>query len=169
MVIPLLFACSFGTFICPTEFVQLNKFPMIKITEKPIDVQKVIETASSLNAGAVNVFVGTVRNNAHGKKVLWLEYEAYETMAVAEIRRIIEDSSHRWPLLGWAVTHRIGTLKPGETAVAVAVSTPHRKDSFEACQYIIDTLKANAPIWKKEVFEDGEEWVSARPAMTAKA
>jgi molybdopterin synthase catalytic subunit len=141
---------------------------MIKITEKPIDVQKVIDTASSLSAGAVNVFVGTVRNNAHAKNVLWLEYEAYETMAVAEIRRIIDDASHRWPLLGWAVSHRIGTLKPGETAVVVAVSTPHRKDSFEACQYIIDTLKEKAPIWKKEVFEDGEEWVSARPEAAMK-
>lgn len=136
---------------------------MINITEKAIDIQKVIDTASSLGAGAVNVFVGTVRNNAHGKNVLWLEYEAYETMAIAEIRKIIDDTSHRWPLMGWAVSHRIGTLKPGEVAVVVAVSTPHRKDSFEACQYIIDTVKEKAPIWKKEVFEDGEEWVSARP------
>lgn len=138
---------------------------MIKITEKPIDVQKVIDTASSLAAGAVNVFIGTVRNNANGKNVVWLEYEAYETMAVNEIRKIIDDASHRWPLLGWAVSHRIGTLKPGEVSVAVAVSSPHRRESFEACQYIIDNLKAKAPIWKKEVFEDGEEWVSARPAM----
>lgn len=142
---------------------------MIKITEKPIDVQKVIDTASSLEAGAVDVFVGTVRNKANGKNVLWLEYEAYETMAVAEIRKIIDEAAQRWPLLGWAVMHRVGTLRPGETAVAVAVATPHRKDSFEACQYIVDTLKANVPIWKKEVFEDGEEWVSARPAMAMKA
>ena len=141
---------------------------MIKITEKAIDVQKVIDTASSLGAGAVNVFVGTVRNNAHGKNVVWLEYEAYETMAVAEIRKIIDDASHRWPLLGWAVSHRIGTLRPGEVAVAVAVSTPHRRDSFEACQYVMDTLKEKAPIWKKEVFEDGEEWVSARPELAAR-
>lgn len=140
---------------------------MIKITEKSIDVQKVIETATSLGAGAVNVFVGTVRNNAHGKKVVWLEYEAYESMAVAEIRKIIDDASHRWPLLGWAVSHRVGTLKPGEVSVAVAVSSPHRRESFEACQYIIDTLKEKAPIWKKEHFEDGEEWVSAKPAATA--
>jgi molybdopterin synthase catalytic subunit len=104
-----------------------------------------------------------VRNNAHGKNVVWLEYEAYESMAVAEIRKIIDEASHRWPLLGWAVSHRIGTLKPGEVSVAIAVSTPHRRDSFEACQYIIDTLKEKVPIWKKEVFEDGEEWVSARP------
>jgi len=141
---------------------------MIKITEKAIDVQKVIDIASSLGAGAVNVFVGTVRNNANGKNVLWLEYEAYETMAVAEIKKIIDEASHRWPLLGWAVSHRIGTLKPGEVSVVVAVSSPHRKESFEACQYVIDTLKAKAPIWKKEVFEDGEEWISARPTpMTA--
>lgn len=138
---------------------------MIKITEKHIDVQKVIDTASSLNAGAVNVFIGTVRSSANGKNVVWLEYEAYETMAVLEIRKIIDEAASRWPLLGWAVSHRIGTLRPGETAVVVAVSTPHRKDSFDACQFIIDTLKEKVPIWKKEVFEGGEEWVSARPLM----
>jgi len=140
---------------------------MIKITEKAIDVQKVIETASSLGAGAVNVFVGTVRNTAHNKNVVWLEYEAYEAMAVAEIRKIIDEAAQKWGLLGWAVSHRIGTLKPGEVAVAVAVSSPHRKESFEACQFIIDNLKAKAPIWKKEVFEDGEEWVDARPVLSS--
>lgn len=138
---------------------------MIKITEKPIDIQKVIDTASSLGAGAVNVFIGTVRNTAHDKTVVWLEYEAYESMAVAEIRKIIDEASKRWPLQGWAVSHRIGTLRPGEVAVAIAVSSPHRKDSFEACQFIIDTLKEKAPIWKKEIFEDGEEWISAQPNM----
>jgi molybdopterin synthase catalytic subunit len=137
---------------------------MIKITEKPIDVQKVIDTASSLGAGAVNVFVGTVRTTAHGKNVLWLEYEAYEAMAVSEIKKIIEEAASRWGMLGWAISHRIGTLKPGEVSVAIAVSTPHRKDSFEACQFIIDNLKERVPIWKKEVFEDGEEWISASPA-----
>lgn len=136
---------------------------MIKITEKSIDVQKVIDTASSLGAGAVNAFIGTVRNTAHNKNVVWLEYEAYESMAVAEIRKIIEEASSRWPLQGWAVSHRVGTLKPGEVSVVVAVSSPHRKQSFEACQFIIDTLKEKVPIWKKEVFEDGEEWISARP------
>jgi molybdopterin synthase catalytic subunit len=139
---------------------------MIKITEKPIDVHKVIETVSSLGAGAVNIFIGNVRSTAHNKNVRWLEYEAYEGMAVAEIRKIIDDATQRWGLLGVAVSHRIGTLKPGETAVAVAVSAPHRKESFEACEFIIDELKAKVPIWKKEVFEDGEEWVSARPQMT---
>ncbi|MBS1683040.1 MAG: molybdenum cofactor biosynthesis protein MoaE [Bacteroidetes bacterium] len=138
---------------------------MIKITAKPIDVQKVIDTASSLGAGAVNVFIGTVRDNAHNKNVRWLEYEAYESMAVAEIRTIIDEAAARWKLQGWAVSHRIGTLKPGEVAVVVAVSSPHRKESFEACQFIIDAIKAKVPIWKKEVFEGGEEWVSASPQL----
>ena len=157
----------FGTYIIRfinVNLLQFNRSEMIKITEKAIDVQKVIDTASSLGAGAVNVFVGTVRNTAHGKNVLWLEYEAYEAMAVSEIKKIIGEASHQWGLLGWAVSHRIGTLKPGEVSVVIAVSTPHRKDSFSACQFIIDNLKEKAPIWKKEVFEDGEEWISASPA-----
>ena len=137
---------------------------MIKITAKPIDVQKVIETASSLGAGAVNVFIGTIRDHAHNKKVVWLEYEAYESMAVTETRKIIDEAAQKWNLLGWAVSHRVGTLKPGEVAVVVAVSSKHRKESFEACQYIIDHLKEQVPIFKKEVFEDGEEWISAKPA-----
>jgi molybdopterin synthase catalytic subunit len=136
---------------------------MIKITEKSIDVQKVIETVSSLSAGAVNVFIGTVRDTAHNKKVVWLEYEAYESMAVAETRKIIDEAAKRWNLLGWAVVHRVGTLRPGETAVVVAVSSRHRKEAFEACAFIMDELKSKAPIFKKEVFEDGEEWISAMP------
>ena len=142
----------------------MNQIPndMIKITEKPIDIEKVIGTASSLSAGAVSSFVGTVRNKANGKNVVWLEYEANESMSVSEIRKIIDEASHRWSLMGWSVVHRVGTLKPGEISVAIAVSTPHRKESFEACEFIINELKMKVPIWKKEVFEDGEEWVSAQ-------
>jgi molybdopterin synthase catalytic subunit len=139
---------------------------MIKITEKPIDIQKVVESATSLGAGAVQVFIGTVRNTAHGKNVVWLEYEAYEAMAVAEIRGIIAEASARWPVLGTAVCHRVGTLKPGEASVVVAVSTPHRKEACEACAFIVDELKTRVPIWKKEIFEDGEEWISAHPARS---
>jgi molybdopterin synthase catalytic subunit len=136
---------------------------MIKITEKPIDIQKVLEAATALEAGGLNVFIGTVRNATKNKNVLRLEYESYETMAVAEIKKIVDEAASRWNLLGHAISHRIGTLKPGEIAVVVAVSTPHRKESFEACQFIVDELKAKAPIWKKEIFEDGEQWVSAHP------
>lgn len=140
---------------------------MINITDQPIPVQPVIDAALARGAGAVNVFIGTVRDHATGKKVVWLEYESYEPMAVAETQKIIDEAAARWPLLGWAVSHRMGLLKPGEVAVVVAVSTPHRKESFEACQYIIDSLKYRVPIFKKEVFEDGAEWVGAKsdPAL----
>jgi molybdopterin synthase catalytic subunit len=138
---------------------------MLEITDKPIDVKKVIDSVSNHGAGAVNVFIGTVRNAAaNTKQVIHLEYEAYQPMALSEINKIITEASSRWPILGCAVSHRTGILKPGEVSVVVAVSTPHRKESFAACQFIIDTLKAKAPIWKKEVFNDGEEWISAHPA-----
>ena len=115
---------------------------MIRITDKPIDVNEVIHAASAKGAaGAVNVFIGTVRDSALNKKVVRLEYEAYEGMAVSETQKIIEEAGTRWELLGYAASHRIGVLKPGEVAVVVAVSTKHRKASFEACQFIIDTLK----------------------------
>ena len=136
---------------------------MITLTDKTIDVQQVIHSVSTNDAGALNVFVGTVRNNAKGKNVIRLEFEAYETMAIAEMKIITEEAFRKWPLLKCSISHRVGVLVPGETAVVIAVSCPHRKESFEACQYIIDTLKMTVPIWKKEVFEGGEEWVSAHP------
>jgi molybdopterin synthase catalytic subunit len=136
---------------------------MIELTDKPIDVLKIIEAASMHEAGAINTFIGTVRNQTAEKKVLRLEYEAYEPMAVSEITRIINRAAETWHLLGCSVSHRTGILMPGETAVVVAVSTPHRKESFEACKFIIDSLKETVPIWKKEFFEDGSHWVSAHP------
>ncbi|MBM3177891.1 MAG: molybdenum cofactor biosynthesis protein MoaE [Bacteroidetes bacterium] len=136
---------------------------MIKITDKPIEVKDALEGSSSLSAGAINVFVGNIRETSGGKRVLWLEYEAFESMAVSEIKKIIDQAKSKWEIKGFAVIHRIGTLKPGETAVVVAVSTGHRKESFEACSFIIDSLKQTVPIFKKEVFENGEEWVSAHP------
>jgi len=136
---------------------------MIEITATAIDVQKIIAAASHPEAGAVNTFIGTVRNNANTKPVLRLEYEAYEPMAIAEIKKIIDQARDRWPIKAYAISHRTGTLLPGEVAVVAAIATPHRAQSFEACQYIIDTLKATVPIWKKEVFPDGEEWIAAHP------
>jgi len=135
---------------------------MIKITKNPIDVNEIIDAVSHQGAGAVNVFIGTIRDSTLDKrKVVQLEYEAYEPMAVSEIQKIVDEATKRWELIGFAISHRIGTLKPGEVAVAIAVSTKHRQASFEACQHIIDTLKEKVPIFKKEVFEDGSEWISA--------
>lgn len=136
---------------------------MIEITNNPINTSKIIAAASVQQAGAINVFIGTVRNQTAGKAVTKLEYEAYEPMAVSEIQKVVDSAKAKWSLTGWAVSHRTGTLLPGEVAVVVAVSTPHRKDSFEACQFIIDNLKKTVPIWKKEFFQDGDQWVSAHP------
>jgi molybdopterin synthase catalytic subunit len=136
---------------------------MTEITDKPIDVHKIIKAAESDDAGALNVFIGTVRSKTSGKKVVRLEYEAYEPMAKKEIEKIVELATKKWGIKNWAVSHRVGTLTVGEVAVVVAISTAHRKESFEACQFIINSLKQTVPIWKKEIFEDGEEWVSAHP------
>jgi molybdopterin synthase catalytic subunit len=136
---------------------------MIEITDQPIDRNKIIKAAESGEAGAVNVFIGTIRSKSSDKKIVRLEYECYEPMAKLEIQKIINLATTRWPILKVAISHRTGILKIGEEAVVVAVSTPHRKESFEACQFIIDSLKQTVPIWKKEIFEGGEEWVSAHP------
>lgn len=136
---------------------------MIKIIDKPIITQEVIDLVTSPEAGAIDVFVGTVRNSTKSKAVHRLEFEAYDAMAISEIQKIIDQACEKWPVQKMAVYHRKGVLDIGEIAVVIAVSTPHRKDAFEACQFAIDTLKQTVPIWKKEVFEDGEEWVAAHP------
>jgi molybdopterin synthase catalytic subunit len=136
---------------------------MIEIVDKPIEVQKIINAAYEDKGGAVNVFLGTVRNQTKGKKVIKLEYEAYEPMALKEIKKIIDEACKKWEVLNYGASHRIGTLNTGDIAVVIAISTPHRKESFEACQFIIDKLKETVPIWKREFFEDGDQWVSAHP------
>jgi len=134
-----------------------------KITDQTIDEQEVLELARSENCGGLSVFVGTVRNQTKGKKVMRLEFEAYETMALKKMQEIAEQAKERWNTDKIAIYHRVGVLGIGETAVVIAVSTPHRKESFEACEFLIDTLKQVVPIWKKEVYEDGEIWVAAHP------
>ncbi|MGK7396593.1 MAG: molybdenum cofactor biosynthesis protein MoaE [Candidatus Cyclobacteriaceae bacterium M3_2C_046] len=136
---------------------------MIKIEEKPLDVEKVLASVSSPKAGAVNLFLGTVRQFTGSNQVIQLEYEAYDAMAVKEIEKIVETSKSLWPVQQASVIHRKGILQVGEVAVAIAVSCPHRQASFEACQYIIDKIKETVPIWKKEIYPDGTSWVSAHP------
>ncbi|MCB0593813.1 MAG: molybdenum cofactor biosynthesis protein MoaE [Lewinellaceae bacterium] len=135
----------------------------IQLLHTPLQPQQCINFVTSESAGGIDVFIGTVRNQTKGKRVVRLEFEAYEPMAISEMRKIAEQVKMRWPAEKIAFHHRAGTLYPGEIAVVIAVSTPHRKASFEACQYAIDTLKETVPIWKKEVFEDGEVWVAAHP------
>lgn len=122
-----------------------------------------INFVTSGNAGAIDIFIGTVRNQTKGKPVVRLEFEAYAPMAIAEMEKIAIRAKERWPIEKLSFHHRIGVLGISEIAVVIAVSTPHRKASFEACQFCIDTLKETVPIWKKEIFEDGEVWVAAHP------
>lgn len=136
---------------------------MIAITEEPINTQAIINAVQAEGAGAINVFIGTVRNQTQAKPVLQLDFEAYDSMAVKKMQEIADQAAARWPIQKVAIVHRKGSLQIGDAAVVIAVSTPHRKASFEACEYIIDTLKEVVPIWKKEKFEDGDVWVAAHP------
>ena len=136
----------------------------IELTDQPIDVAATLQLVQADGAGAVNCFIGTVRNKSTGRPVIHLEYEAYDSMALHQLRKVAAQAQARWPMLEEvAVVHRKGTLQIGDVAVVVAVSTPHRAESFAACQYIIDTLKQVVTIWKKEFYEDGDVWVAAHP------
>lgn len=133
---------------------------MVEITEGPIDFAAVTESVRSDLAGAVCLFLGTVREMTGERRTSSLEYEAYPVMARKKLEELEAEARRRWPILEAALVHRVGHLDLGEVSVAVAVSTPHRGQSFEACRWLIDTLKEVVPIWKKEVWADGtEEWV----------
>jgi len=139
------------------------ELPLIHISDKPLELEKITQLVTDDACGAIDIFVGTVRDQTKGKKVLQLDFEAYEKMAVSEMAKLAEEAAERWPVKKMAIHHRVGSLSIGETAVIIAVSTPHRNASFEACKFVIDTLKQTVPIWKKEIFEDGEVWVAAHP------
>ena len=134
-----------------------------EISATPLDVQSCIDWAMSPQAGGIDVFIGTVRDATKGKKVLRLEFEAYESMALKEMNKIAEDIVSKWPVHKVLIHHRTGTLCVGEVPVIIVVSAAHRAAAFDACRYAIDTLKQTVPIWKKEVHEDGEEWVTPTP------
>lgn len=135
----------------------------IKISDTPLDIMACIDLVTMPACGGTDVFIGTVRDATKGKPVLRLEFETYESMALREMRNIAEQAFARWPVYAMAIHHRTGVLQAGDVAVVIAVSAAHRDAAFEACRYAIDTLKLTVPIWKKEVFEDGEVWVAAHP------
>ena len=135
----------------------------IQIKNTPLLTEDCINFTASPKAGGSTLFIGTVRNATKGKKVIRLEFEAYKPMAIAEIKKIAQTILDRWDAIKISIHHRTGALAVGEIAVIIAITTPHRKAAFEACEYAIDTLKETVPIWKKEVFEDGEVWVAAHP------
>ena len=134
---------------------------MFTITDEKISVQDAIDAVSTDDAGAVVTFLGVVRNNSEGRRVRYLELEAYQKMAESEMGRIADEIHQQWELDRVAIIHRVGKLSVGDAIVAIAVAAPHRKEAFEACHYAIDRLKEIVPIWKREFWEDGEsEWVS---------
>ena len=132
---------------------------LCKITHEVIDAQELIAAVQTAADGAVCLFYGVVREDSRNKKVRFLEYDAYPEMAEKKMRAILEEVRQKWPEQRAAIVHRIGTLGIGEASVVIAVGSPHRGESFEACRYVIDRVKDEVPIWKKEVFTDGEEWV----------
>lgn len=130
-----------------------------RITEAPINAQELVDAVRTPADGAVCVFYGVVREDSRGRKARYLEYDAYPQMAEKKMRQILEEVRTRWLEQRVAIVHRIGRLEIGEASVVIAVGSPHRGESFDACRYVIDRVKQEVPIWKKEVFTDGEAWV----------
>ncbi|CAI9396344.1 molybdenum cofactor biosynthesis protein MoaE [Niallia sp. Sow4_A1] len=130
-----------------------------EIIDHPINIQNVMDKVIRRNAGAVTTFIGTVREMTAGKKTLYLSYEAYIPMAIKKMELIGEEVKEKWGDIEIAISHRVGKLEISDVAVVIAVSTPHRKDAYEANQYAIERIKEIVPIWKKEHWETGEEWI----------
>ena len=130
-----------------------------RLSEEPLSVDDAVREVASPQAGAIATFVGTTRSHARGREVVRLEYEAYEGMAEAEMERIAAELRERYALVEVAIHHRVGVVDVGETSVVIAVSAAHRSDALSACRDAIDTLKVTVPLWKKEVYAGGEEWI----------
>lgn len=131
----------------------------ITITSDPIDPSNVMSSVMRKDCGGIVTFIGTIRDNFEGKPVRSVEVEAYNEMATNDLRAIVERTRGRHPAVNVAAVHRTGRLVPGEIVVVIAVSAPHRKDAFDACREIIDSMKKTTPIWKQELLDDGGRWV----------
>jgi len=135
----------------------------IQLKDTDLSPQECLDLVQSDGSGAIVSFVGTVRNQTKGKRVIRLDFEAYRPMALSEMEKIARKAKQLFEAEKIAIHHRVGSLGIGGIAVVIVVSTPHRAKGFKACQFCIDTLKEKVPIWKKEYFEDGEVWVAAHP------
>ncbi|MGE0101926.1 MAG: molybdenum cofactor biosynthesis protein MoaE [Blastocatellales bacterium] len=140
-----------------------NDVDIFEITREPIDKTGLERRLLTGGAGAVVTFDGVVRNQTGGRPVVSLQYEAYPQMAVREMRKIGEEIRERWPdVERIGIVHRFGELQITESSVVIVITSPHRRVAFEACHFAIDRLKQTVPIWKKEIFEDGEAWVEGQ-------
>lgn len=132
---------------------------MFVVSDQIINREDLVKEVECPEAGAIAIFDGVVRNNAEGKKVLRMEYEANKEMAEKMMKELADETMKKYPVLGVAIQHRTGMLEIGESSIIIAVSSAHRAAAFDACRYLIDTLKVTLPIWKKEYFEEGSNWV----------
>jgi molybdopterin synthase catalytic subunit len=137
--------------------------PLFRVVDEPLSLALVVEAVSKVSQGGLVTFSGVVRDHSKGKHVTRLEYEAYAPMAERKLAEIGAEAQEKWPGTEVAVMHRVGTLLPGELAVVIAVSAPHRQEAFRACEHMIDRLKQDVPIWKKEFADDGSVWVGLGP------
>jgi molybdopterin synthase catalytic subunit len=142
---------------------------MIALVREPIVAAELLDGFGASADGAVVTFAGTVRDNTRGRKTLYLDYEAYEEMALAQMRELAARARSEYGVRAVLVVHRLGRIAVGETSVLIAVGSAHRKEAYAASRWLIDTLKTTVPIWKKEYFEDGAVWADgeAFPAATA--
>ena len=141
----------------------MQKNTSIKITSEKLNLQECYDFVQDASCGGIALFVGTVRNKTKKKEVTLLDFSTYKEMAISEINKIAIKALEQFDILKIAIHHAEGELKIGEIPVIIAVSSPHRKAAFTACEYAIDTLKETVPIWKKEHFVDGEVWVNSTP------
>ncbi len=130
-----------------------------RLCAEPLALEAAVREVASENAGAIATFAGTTRARSRGRDVVRLEYDAYEGMAETEMERIAAELGERYTLLGVAIHHRVGVVEVGETSVVIAVSAAHRADALAACRDAIDRLKVTVPLWKKEIYVGGEEWI----------
>ena len=138
-----------------------------RLTREPIDTRAIVAELQRGEDGAVVVFEGIVRNNSNGRATRFLEYEAYEPMALAKMRELAAEVTQKFAVDRIGMTHRLGHMEIGEASVVIVVTAAHRKPAFEACHYAIDRLKRIVPIWKKEFFEDGAVWIEGEPGEYA--
>jgi len=135
----------------------------VQLTSEPIDTAGLAERMKRAEDGAVVVFEGIVRDNSRGRRTLYLDYEAYDEMARKQLEELAAQALEKFKVREVAIAHRLGRLQIGETSVAIVVSSAHRAAAFDACRWMIDTLKKTVPIWKKEHFEDGAVWADGEP------
>lgn len=136
---------------------------MFLITSEALDPAQIAREVGSDEAGALVLFSGVVRDNNLGRRVQYLEYDAYPSLAERTLAAIAEEVRARWQVTGVAIHHRTGRVEIGEASLLVAVSSPHRSEGFEACHYCVDRVKQTVPVWKKEVWEGGESWIEGTP------